>query len=311
MMLMDAVEIIGLTKYYNGFKALDGVSFRVKYGEIFGLLGPNGAGKTTLLRILAGILEESEGTVRIDRYNPRSIEAKRLTGYCPQESIVYDDHTALENLMFYASLYDIPGGEARKRAMRLLKLVGLDDKADVRVGKFSGGMKKRLNLAVSLVNEPKVVILDEPTTGLDPAIRRELWDLIKGLKDEGRAILIATHYMEEAEYLCDRVAIMDRGRIASLGTPDELKRRIGDLSVIELRVSKWSEGLLEALKQYSEEKPLAEDNVIRLYTRNPDPILPRVMESVIGSGSRVSSVSIVEPTLEDVFIKLTGRRLRE
>jgi len=123
--------------------------------------------------------------------------------------------------------------------------------------------------------------------------------------------LIATHYMEEAEYLCDRVAIMDRGMIVALGTPDELKMKIGDLSIIELRVSRWSGGLLEALKQYSEEKPLAEDNIIRLYTRNPDPILPRVMESVISSGSRVSSVSIVEPTLEDVFIKLTGRRLRE
>jgi len=310
-MLMDAVEIIGLTKYYNGFKALDRVSFKVRYGEIFGLLGPNGAGKTTLLRILAGILEESEGTAKVDRYHPRSIEARQLTGYCPQESIVYDDHTALENLMFYASLYDIPGGEARRRAMRLLELVGLDDKANVKVGKFSGGMKKRLNLAASLINEPKIVILDEPTTGLDPAIRRELWDLIKGLKDEGRAILIATHYMEEAEYLCDRVAIMDSGRIVALDTPEELKRKIGDLSIVELKVSKWSEGLVEALKPYSEEGPVAEEDSIRLYTKNPDPILPKIIESVLASGSRVSSVSIVEPTLEDVFIKLTGRRLRE
>ncbi len=308
---MYAVEVSELTMFYNGFKALDRVSFKVRYGEIFGILGPNGAGKTTLLRILSGILEESKGMVRVGGYNPRSIEARRLIGYCPQESIVYDDHSAWENLMFYASLYDIPGGEAKKRAARLLELIGLKNKADIRVKKFSGGMKKRLNLAASLINEPKIVILDEPTTGLDPAIRREMWDLIKGLRSEGRAILIATHYMEEADYLCNRVAIMDRGRIIAMDSPDELKRRLGDLSVIELKVVARSESLLDALKQYSEEEPMVEDDVIRLYTRDPDPILPRVVESVLDSGSRVLSVNITEPTLEDVFIKLTGRRLRE
>lgn len=310
-----AVKVQGVSQYYGRIAALIDISFNVKKEEIFALLGPNGAGKTTLINIIAGIMPPSSGDVKILGYSLKEnlLKIKGIIGFCPQESVAYDFLNAVENLLFYAGLHGIPKREAKRRAMELLDLVGLKDDAKKKVGKYSGGMKKRLNLAIALINDPQVILLDEPTTGLDPQIRRMMWDKIRELKGEGKTILIATHYMEEADILSDRVAIIDKGKIIALGKPENLKRELGEYSSIELEVKEIVKGLDEKLSEFSErEKVLVTgENRLRLYVKDPDSVLPHVVETAVNLGAKVLAVHISEPTLEDLFIKLTGRRIEE
>jgi len=313
--MRNAVRVCEVSKYYGHIAALLNISFDVKKKEVFGLLGPNGAGKTTLINIIAGIIPPSSGDVEILGYSVREnlLKIKSLIGFCPQESVAYDYLNAVENLLFYAGLYGIPRSEAKRRAMELLELVGLKDEAKKKVGEYSGGMKKRLNLAIALINDPQVILLDEPTTGLDPQIRRMMWDKIEELKKEGKTLLMATHYMEEADTLSDRVAIIDKGKIIALGKPEELKKELGGYSAIEMEVGKVVKGLEEKLSEFSEEGKimLVGENRLRLYARDPDSVLPRVVETTVNLGAKVLAVHISEPTLEDLFIKLTGRRIEE
>ena len=307
-----AVRVEGLVKEYDGTPALRGVSFEAYEGEVLGLLGPNGAGKTTLMNILAGVLLPTGGRAEVLGHDvvkePRAVKA--LVGFCPQETVAYEELSALDNMMFYAGLYGLPRSEAKRRARELLDFVGLWEVAKKPVKEFSGGMKKRLNLAIALINDPRVLLLDEPTTGLDPRARREVWRYIEGLRAKGRTIILATHYMEEADRLSDRVAIMDLGRIVALDTPEALKKAFGELSVIEVQVEEVSGALKEALSALSENgKVLSGEDYVRLYTREPEAILPKAVEAALGAGAKVSSVSVSEPTLEDVFLRLTGRRL--
>ncbi len=310
---MVAVRVEGVRKSYGEVEAVRGVSFEVLDGELFGLLGPNGAGKTTLMRMIVGILPPDEGRIEIKGIDvwrsPKAV--KRIIGYSPQENVAYSDHTGYENLMFYAGLYGIPRGEARRRAKELLELVGLSDAANRRVETYSGGMKRRLNLAIALVNDPEVLILDEPTTGLDPRVRREVWDVLLKLRGEGKSILMATHYMEEAEALSMRVGIMDEGRIVALDNPEELKRRVGLRSVIEVEIS--GEGNpIPILSEFSADgKVLSRDRVYRVYTMDPEGDVPRLVSRLASAGFKIVRVSVEEPTLEDVFLKLTGKRLGE
>ena len=299
-------------KEYDGTMALKGVSFDVREGEVFGLLGPNGAGKTTLMNILAGVVRPTSGKAEVLGHDvvAESRAVRELIGFCPQETVAYEELSALENMLFYAGLYDIPRSEAKKRARELLEFMGLWEVAKKPVKEFSGGMKRRLNLAIALVNDPKVLLLDEPTTGLDPRARREVWRYIEGLRAEKRTVLLATHYMEEADHLSDRVAIMDLGRIVALDTPEALKKTVGELSVIEIEVEELGEAVIRALSPLSENgKILTGENTVRLYARDPDAVLPKVVETALSVGARVMAVRITEPTLEDVFLKLTGRRL--
>ena len=308
-----AVSVRELVKEYDGTLALRGVSFDVYKGEVFGLLGPNGAGKTTLMNILAGVLLPTGGKAEVLGHDVvrESKAVRSLVGFCPQETVAYEELSALDNMMFYAGLYGLPRSEAKRRSKELLEFVGLLDVAKKPVREFSGGMKRRLNLAIALVNDPEVLLLDEPTTGLDPRARRDVWHYIEGLKAEGRTILLATHYMEEADRLSDRVAIMDLGRVVALGTPEELKRSVGELSVIEIEVAEHKPGLKEALAPYSENGRVLEDeDKVRIYARDPDAVLPRAVEAALRAGAKIAAISITEPTLEDVFLKLTGRRLR-
>jgi len=308
-----AVRAEDLVKEYDGTPALRGVSFEAYEGEVLGLLGPNGAGKTTLMNILAGILLPTSGRAEVLGHDvvAESRAVRELIGFCPQETVAYEELSALDNVMFYAGLYDLPRSEAKRKARELLEFVGLWDVAKRPVREFSGGMKRRLNLAIALVNDPRVLLLDEPTTGLDPRARREVWRYIEGLRAEGRTILLATHYMEEADRLSDRVAIMDLGRLVALGTPEELKRSVGELSVIEVEVAEPKPGLREALAPYSENGRVLEDeNKVRIYARDPDAVLPRAVEAALRAGAKIVAINITEPTLEDVFLKLTGRRLR-
>ncbi|WP_461865526.1 ABC transporter ATP-binding protein [Thermococcus sp.] len=294
---MEAIEIKGLKKSYGKFLALKGINLEIYEREIFALLGPNGAGKTTLIRILAEGLGYDAGEIKV--FGRRlSKETARFIGYVPQESISYDLLTVEENLKFYADLYDAP----KKKIYELIDRFALPKKKKAK--ELSGGFKRRLNLAISLLYDPKILILDEPSIGLDVPSRRELWELIQEFKKEGKTILLATHYMEEAEALADRIAIMNEGKIIALGTAEELKALIGEESIIMV------EGFLRGLKRLKSEFRLVEkEGSVRIHVKNPKESLPKIVETLVKSGSEIKTIKIEEPTLEDVFLKLTGRRL--
>jgi len=310
-MAREAVIIVeDLVKRYGDIEAVKKVSFKVFKGEIYGLLGPNGAGKTTIFKIIAGISNPTSGRVLIFGSDPRDYRVRSKIGYCPQENITYSDLTGYENLMFYLRLYNIGGDEARRRAEHLLKMVGLWDYRNMRVRKYSGGMKSRLNIAITLAGDPDILILDEPTVGLDPNIRREIWDMINSLKEAGKTILLATHYMEEAEALCDRVGIIDNGKIIDEGAPDELKKRVGLKSILYISAVKNVGEIYNVLADLiGSDKVFKEDNVIRLYLDEPYKESPKILEELFNRGYSIESFKISPPTLEDVFIKYTGRRL--
>ncbi|WP_461864242.1 ABC transporter ATP-binding protein [Thermococcus sp.] len=294
---MRAIEIRGLKKSYNGFQALKGVDLEVNEGEIFALLGPNGAGKTTLIRILAEGLGYDSGEIRIFG-EKLSKKTARFIGYVPQESIAYDLLTVEENLKFYADLYDAP----KEKISQLIDYFDLPKKKKAK--ELSGGLRRRLNLAIALLYDPKILILDEPSAGLDVPSRRELWELILGFRKEGKTVLISTHYMEEAEALADRVAIMNEGSIIATGTPEELKSLVGEESIIQI------EGLLNGLERLKDKFRLVEkDGVARIHVRTPRESLPEIVETLVRAGSEIRVIKIEEPTLEDVFLKLTGRGL--
>ena len=294
---MKALEVRGLRKSYGDFIALKGVELEVEEGEIFALLGPNGAGKTTLMRILAEGLSYDSGEIRVFG-EPFSKRTARLIGYAPQESLAYDILTVKENLEFYADLYDVPG----ERVKELIEEFNLPAKKKAK--ELSGGFRKRLNLAIALLYEPKLLILDEPSTGLDVPSRRELWELIRGFREEGKTVLLATHYMEEAEALADRVAIMNEGKVIAVGTPEELKKLAGNESVIHV------EGILRGTELIMREfRAIERENFLRVSVEDARSVLPMIVETLVENGSEIRSIRVEEPTLEDIFLKLTGRGL--
>ena len=294
---MKALEVKALRKSYGDFAALKGVDLEVEEGEVFALLGPNGAGKTTLMRILAEGLSYDSGEIRIFG-EPLSKNTARLIGYAPQESPAYDALTVRENLEFYADLYDVPG----ERVRELIEEFNLPAKKKAK--ELSGGFRKRLNLAIALLYEPKLLILDEPSTGLDVPSRRELWELIRGFREEGKTVLLATHYMEEAEALADMVAIMNEGKVIAVGTPEGLKRLAGNESVVHV------EGILRGTELIMGEfRAIERENSLRVSVEDAKSVLPRIVEVLVENGSEIRSIRVEEPTLEDIFLKLTGRGL--
>jgi len=235
-MAEEFVVVNDLHKSFDDFKAVNGVSFSIKKGEIFGLLGPNGAGKTTTIRMLSTVLEADSGEVTIGGHSiRRNAEAVRsIIGVCPQDLALYEDLSALDNLVFFGRMAGMKGNEARAQAMDNLKLMGLQDRAKGKVAKYSGGMKRRINLAIALMGNPQLLFLDEPTVGVDPQSRNNIYENIESLRDKGMTILYTTHYMEEADRLCERVAIMDGGQIIRMDTPRNLKAEIGSPDKVTL-----------------------------------------------------------------------------
>jgi ABC-2 type transport system ATP-binding protein len=311
---MAIVEIRGLTKIFNGRKAVDGLNLAIEKGEILGLLGPNGAGKTTTITMLSTILPPTKGTATVDGYDIRRQpkEVRRIIGVVPQDVALYDDLTAAENLAYFGKLYGVVGERLKKRTDELLRLVRLKNRANNRVKSFSSGMRDRLNLAVGLIHEPRLLFLDEPTTGLDPQARLAVWEMIKKLQAEGVSILLTTHYMEEADYLCDRVAIMDDGKVIALDSPAILKRSIEKLEVIEVKATGIPRALLVKLRKLRDVKEVAQTSEgLRLLSPTSDAILGQVVSLITSKKVRIDSLNVVQPTLEDVFIKLTGRTLRD
>jgi len=308
------VETRDLTKVFNGRKAVDSLDLEIEEGELFGLLGPNGAGKSTTVAMLSTILPPTRGTAIVGGYDimRQAKEVRSIIGVVPQEFGLYDDLTAEENLAYLGKLHGVEGSKLRKRTDELLRLVQLKDRANDRVKTFSGGMKHRLNLAAGLIHEPRLIFLDEPTTGLDPQARLAVWELIRKFQSEGVTILLTTHYMEEADYLCGRVAIMDKGKVIALDSPARLKRSIGKLEIIEMKAKGVSGNLPAELRKLKGVKKVARTSEgLRVLTPVADEVVARVVTLASFAGVRIDSLNVIQPTLEDVFIKLTGKTLRD
>jgi ABC-2 type transport system ATP-binding protein len=305
------IEVENLVKHYGEIKAVDGVSFSVEDGETFGLLGPNGAGKTTLMEILCGLRRFDEGKVTVRGFDlvKDSYKVRGSIGFCPQETLLYDLLSVRENLAFSASLYSLDSKKFKERVDFSAKVLGVGEFLNRRVQQLSGGMKRRANLAASIIHDPPIVILDEPTVGFDPAIKREFWDLIRNLKSYGKTVLLSTHDMYEADEICDRVAIMERGKVAALDKPDMLKETIGGRASIHVRVNaSQTKRALAILKEFN---GTLGDEEIEISANNPWETMTEVSNKLASQGVLTEKVEIVEPTLEDVFMKLSGRRLTE
>jgi len=310
----NILEASGLHKAFGDLVAVDGVDFHISEGETYGLLGPNGAGKTTTISMVTGLLEKDSGKVMVAgrEITTTSTEAKAAIGYVPQDIAIYPDLTARENLNFFGRLYGMPGKERAGRVAEVLEIIGLADRADERSEQFSGGMKRRLNIGIGLLHSPRLLMLDEPTVGVDPQSRNAILESIERLSQEGMAVLYTTHYMEEAERLCDRVGIIDNGQIKAEGTRAELVALVGGRDRVRFETNDRADGAIESLGAHpSVDEVTAADGSLELLVRGAAAALPRLLELASGVGVGVTSVDVIEPNLEAVFLHLTGKALRD
>jgi ABC-2 type transport system ATP-binding protein len=314
-----AIEVQDLRKNFGEVAAVRGVSFSVQAGEIFSLLGPNGAGKSTTISMLSCLLQPTQGDACIRghsiRQDPQGVKAS--LGVVPQDIALYPDLSARENLEFWGKMYGLRGGALRQRVDEVLEIIGLTDRQKDKVGKFSGGMKRRVNIGAALLHKPQVIIMDEPTVGIDPQSRRHILDNVKELNRQGMTVLYTTHYMEEAQELSDQIAIMDQGKVIACGTHADLIRLVGEMDRIDLTLNAGSELVTESWRKTAGVHSLsAEDSrngnsPLTLLVEDSNLVLPRLFESASQSGVRITSVNIQEPNLEAVFLHLTGKALRD
>jgi ABC-2 type transport system ATP-binding protein len=314
IMAAAVLEVVDLRKHYGKVRALDGVGFAVRQGELFGLLGPNGAGKTTLLAIASGLLDATSGEVRIDGRSVRRGDKsmRRVIGVVPQELAIYAELTARENLQFFGELYGMRGAALRERVQTVLAAVGLEDKADDRVATFSGGMKRRLNLGAGLVHDPRLLLLDEPTVGVDPQSRNHIFEEVRRLQAAGVTIIYTSHYMEEVQTLCPRVGVIDHGRLVACGEVADLLRTFPGL--VRLRVNREAPGLRERLKALPDcdlREPDAAARTLEVGCRDVKTTLVRVVALLNKMHLDDVGLETEEPNLERVFLHLTGRELRD
>lgn len=311
----NVIEVESLIKVYDKkIRAVDGITFSVREGEIFGFLGPNGAGKTTAINVLTTVLTPTSGRVRVCGFDVvhDSLDVRKNIGVVPQDLTADEDLTGMENILLCAELYGIPKTEARKRAAELLSLVELTDAADRLVETYSGGMRRRLELAAGLINRPRVLFLDEPTLGLDVQTRTAIWKYIRHLKEQYKMTLfVTTHYLEEADSLCDRIAIIDRGKIVRLDTPAALKDSIGG-DIIEVAVEGDPKPLVDVLKRIENVREVVckEDGTCRLKVKSGDRTAPEVINAVGAAGLRLRKIWLSRPTLDEAYLEFTGRTLR-
>lgn len=309
-----AIEAQNLTKKYGDFLAVNDLNLKIKKGEVFGFLGPNGAGKTTSISMMVGLLRPSSGKVLI---NDKKVDDtdKQTIGICPQELVLWENLTCYESLKLMGDMYEVPKDILNQRIEKLLKDLFLTDKADTVVANLSGGMKRRLNLALAVIHEPEIVLLDEPSEGLDPQSRRVLWNYIQSLRDkEGKTVILTTHLMDEADRLSDRVAIIDHGQLLKLDTPKNLKKEVGEGDIIEITLSDQNnnEEVINYLKGFDDIISVIElEGKINLRALNAVGKLPKIIATLEESNISIDDLAIRQNTLEDVFIELTGTGLRE
>lgn len=308
---VTAIDMIHLVKRFGNFTAVDDLSLTVEPGEIFGLLGPNGSGKTTTVNMISGLSAPTSGQVRVMGYDLRTHtrQVRQILGSVPQETALYEELSAWNNMDFHADLFGIPGREKKARIESMLDLVGLTDRKDSRVSTYSGGMKRRLALARALLHDPQLIYLDEPTLGVDVQSRRAIWDYILALRQQGKTVLITTNYLEEAQELCSRIAIIDHGRLVALDTPEELKKRFGG-SVVEMETVRPFEMLEELRAMPGVEEVQQEGRSLKVTTQSGEKVVPQIINLVVQC-CEIRDIVVREPNLDEVFLHLTGTALRD
>jgi len=314
-MSSDAIVVEGLTRVFNkNLVAVDHVSFNVREGEVFGFLGPNGAGKTTTINMLITVLKPTEGNAKVCGFDilKQPSEVRNCIGVVPQEYTADEDLTGFENIILCADLYGIPREISKKRAQELLELVELIKFEDKQVATYSGGMRRRLELACGLINRPHVFFLDEPTLGLDVQTRTATWDYIKLLKKEyDMTIFMTTHYLEEADMLCDRVAIIDNGKIVTIGNPNELKEGLGG-DIMTLSIKDSSADITQLIQRVPRVKEVKkQDGTYRVKVEDGEETAPTIIDAIRTEGHKVTRLALTKPTLDEVYLEYTGRSIRE
>ena len=312
--MSSIVEVRALTKRFDELVAVNDVSFSIEEGEVFGLLGPNGAGKTTTISMVSCLIEPTSGTIVVNGHDsarePGALKA--ALGVVPQEIALYPTLTAAENLRFWGSMYGLRGDALKSAVADALELAGLADRAKERVEKYSGGMKRRINIAAGILHKPRVLLMDEPTVGIDPQSRNHILETVKDLNAAGMTVLYTSHYMEEVEYLCDRIAIMDHGVIIAEGTLNELRDVVGGMDVVAVKVAGVTSEVLERVRAIEGVEGVESvEDALEVLTRSSGSIMGRLVSTLESEGAYVTSVSVTEPNLESVFLHLTGKSLRD
>lgn len=315
---MNMLTVQHLSKKFGELEAVKDVSFTVEKGEAFSLLGPNGAGKSTIINMVTGLFSPTSGFIQIKDEDmikyPK--QAQKFIGVVPQEVALYQTMSARENLKFWGRMYGLSGALLEKRIAEALELIGLSDRAKDKIETFSGGMKRRVNIAAAILHQPELLIMDEPTVGIDPQSRNHILNTVKQLNNEGITVIYTSHYMEEVEYLCERIGIIDHGELIACGTIPELRERIGDQSRIIVTIDRTATSndmqIVEAVeKLFPTESIQLQEGQLMVFHKEPQIILSDFIQSVIKTGTKITSVDIVEPNLESVFLHLTGRNLRD
>lgn len=310
---MNILEVKNITKEYNNKAVVDGINLKIEKGEIFGILGPNGAGKSTLIGMICGLVNKNNGEVIYEENTNKISKWKENIGIIPQDFAIYFDLTAEENIRFFCSIYGYKGEELKKRVAKTLEFIGLTDVKDKLASTFSGGMKRRLNIGCAISHSPKLIIMDEPTVGIDPQSRNHILESVQKLRDEGATIIYTSHYMQEVDDICDRIAIVDNGRIIEEGTSDELKNLIDDKSTYILTLSKKLRGIEDKIKEIpgTINVDQEDENKYKITTLKSSNLIAQIVEVVTNNGGTVVNISCEEPSLETVFLALTGKKLRE
>ncbi|WP_066052374.1 ABC transporter ATP-binding protein [Robertmurraya korlensis] len=310
------LQVENVLKSYDKNEVVRGITFGVHKGESFGLLGPNGAGKSTTIGMISGIITPDKGEIKVDGLSIKknALDIKRKIGVVPQEIALYPTLSAKDNLMFWGKMYGLTRNEAIKRANEVLEYVGLSERAKEKIETFSGGMKRRVNIGASLMHKPELLIMDEPTVGIDPQSRNHILETVKELNKNGMTIIYTSHYMEEVEFLCNRIGIIDKGKMIALGTKKDLFQRLAEGTVIKVGVNKLDELFLNKVKEIDEVGkviPRPEDLTIEIFVTNHQKVVGEIITLAVQANVNVHSLEVNEPNLESLFLSLTGRSLRD
>lgn len=311
---LSFIEIKNLVKRYKGNTAVDNINFHIEKGELFGLLGPNGAGKSTVISMLSGVLKPSSGNIYINGNDvvEKNMMVKKILGLVPQDIALYPTLSAKENLMFLGKMYGVPKVVLKSRVSEVLQIVGLEERKNEMIKNYSGGMKRRINIGAALLHNPEILIMDEPTVGIDPQSRNHILETVKKLNQEGMTIIYTSHYMEEVEYLCKQIGIMDKGKLIAFGNKDDIKKTVINKEKIEIKLSQITPVIGETIKELpSVEKLIIKDRDITIYSKGNGELLADIISITNKAKIKILSINIEEPNLESVFIHLTGKALRD